>query len=227
MPGKYQLLVEGNDDQFVIYNLLKKYNISCEVSPARVTGTNTILIAKRNNKQDLLDSLDIHKAFADSEMERLGIVLDADRLQTEWGLDKTWKKLRDKFENQGIGHLPEKPISEGTVTEVVLADRIITVGIWIMPDNVRDGILEDFMTYLVPANNLWEHAQNVARNVMSDYHSFAEKDLRKAEIHTWLAWQRTPGAPMGHAIEYGFFNHNVTQAQGLIAWVQRLFDTSR
>lgn len=47
--------------------------------------------------------------------------------------------------------------------------------------------------------------------------------LGKAEIHTWLAWQKEPGKPLGQAITARYLNPNAPDAQQLIAWIRRVF----
>lgn len=48
--------------------------------------------------------------------------------------------------------------------------------------------------------------------------------VRKAMIHTWLAWQREPGRPMGLAITKRFLDPEAPSAMEFVAWVRRLFD---
>ena len=46
----------------------------------------------------------------------------------------------------------------------------------------------------------------------------------KARIHTWLAWQKELGKPMGQAITARYLDANALHAQQLIAWIRDLFD---
>jgi len=45
----------------------------------------------------------------------------------------------------------------------------------------------------------------------------------KAQIHTWLAWQKEPGKPMGQAITKRFFDHTTPHAQQFMDWIRRLY----
>ena len=45
----------------------------------------------------------------------------------------------------------------------------------------------------------------------------------KAIIHTWLAWQREPGMPLGRAITARFLDPNVSQVDVIVDWLMRLF----
>ncbi len=46
----------------------------------------------------------------------------------------------------------------------------------------------------------------------------------KAKIHTWLAWQQTPGTPMGLAINKKYLNANNPQTKIFMDWVNTLFN---
>ncbi len=48
--------------------------------------------------------------------------------------------------------------------------------------------------------------------------------ISKALIHTWLAWQRKPGRPMGIAITARYLDPTAPHAQQLINWLRRLFE---
>ena len=45
----------------------------------------------------------------------------------------------------------------------------------------------------------------------------------KAHVHTWLAWQKEPGKPMGQAITKRYLDANAPHAQQLIVWIRKLF----
>jgi hypothetical protein len=45
----------------------------------------------------------------------------------------------------------------------------------------------------------------------------------KALIHTWLAWQRNPGQPMGQAITAQPLDRNEALARAFVAWLNALF----
>lgn len=45
---------------------------------------------------------------------------------------------------------------------------------------------------------------------------YAIQDRSKAFIHTWLAWQKKPGIPMGQAITANVLNYDNAIAQNFI-----------
>ena len=93
--------------------------------------------------------------------------------------------------------------------------------------NQISGALEDFVRFLVPSDDvLWPKAKNIVEEVKA-----IETDRRlhnvyesKACIHTWLAWQKEPGKPMGVAITARYLDATTSHAQQLITWIRQLFD---
>ncbi len=53
---------------------------------------------------------------------------------------------------------------------------------------------------------------------------FREVDRIKSEIHTWLSWQRAPGAPLGAAINDHILRHDSPQAIDFLCWLKDLFE---
>ena len=101
------------------------------------------------------------------------------------------------------------------------------VGIWLMPDNKISGMLEDFASLLRPSEDvLWPVAVGVVQQVKSIETNLRFQDVyeSKARIHTWLAWQKEPGKPVGQAITKGYLKADAALAQQFIDWVRKLFD---
>lgn len=94
-----------------------------------------------------------------------------------------------------------------------------------MPDNTVPGMIEHLMSLLRPDNDvLWPIAENVVQTVADTECRFPSTQMAKAYIHTWLAWQKEPGKPMGQAITAHYLNADASHAQQLIAWIRKLFD---
>lgn len=204
MPEKRELMVESTNDQHVVYNLLKKYSV-----PA------TFRITPKDGIDNVFKALKIQLKFQDDEqLERLGIIVDANA-----DLEKRWLVLREIFEKAGYINLPDLPSSSGTI---IKQDGLPVLGVWLMPNNIISGKLENFIAFLIPETDiLWQVACNSVSGLPEK--RFASKDEIKAQIHTWLAWQQDPGTPMGWAITKGYLNSNATMAQQLIDWLKILF----
>lgn len=198
------LLVEGSDDVGVFYHLFRHYQLHERLTIIDKRGIHNLLAT-------LSDEL------IRSGLECLGIVVDADT-----DLPARWQALRHKLIQSGYSSVPVNPETGGTIIEQ--ADRP-TIGIWLMPDNAVSGMLEHFVSFLVPQEDiLWPMAEDILQKVIANDCRFPQTQAVKAHVHTWLAWQEEPGKPMGQAITKRYLDANAPQAQHLIKWIRALFD---
>lgn len=197
------LLVEGIDDYHVCSHLLKNHRISEKY----------INIIDKKGIDNLLETLDVE--LIGSGERRLGIVVDADT-----NFAARWEALRNILIRSGYT-MPLEPNPVGTIID---QEGLPVVGLWFMPNNKFPGMLEDFVSFLIPpGDSLWPMAEDILQKVIKKDCRFRETYLMKAQLHTWLAWQEQPGTPLGLAITNRYFDANAPHAQQLIAWVRRLF----
>ena len=205
MPNRKILLVEGNDDEHVLKHICGNCGIP-----------NLDEVVSHEGDKDLLKSISSRIKFA-QEGDIIGVVIDADA-----SLDARWQSVRDQFVMAGYQNAPVQPAPDGTIVEPPDGTLLPRVGVWIMPDNRTPGILENFLTFLVPQpNELLDHATACVESIANPL--FKPQDKPKALIHTWLAWQSEPGRPYGTAIRARFLDPEVPQADALGAWLERLF----
>lgn len=206
-----QLLVEGTDDQHIVWALCKQYQVTQSFSVEETGGI-----------EELFKGLP--QRIRDKYLGRLGIVIDADT-----NLDARWQKVKTLFDRFGYS-MPDYPAAGGTI--VIYPDEGMPypskVGVWLMPNNQTTGIIEDFMQELASVDDiLFEEAQttiqHIEKTVVEDLR-FASKDRSKALIHTYLAWQQNPGTPMGLAITKKYFDADAALAQQFINWLNELFN---
>jgi hypothetical protein len=95
-----------------------------------------------------------------------------------------------------------------------------------MPNNEGAGILEDFVSFLVPpdAAPLWKQAKNCVKKIPLEQRRFPASHHIKAEVYTWLAWQAEPGRPLGVAIRAKYLDAEALHARKLVAWLRQLFE---
>jgi hypothetical protein len=207
MAGRKILLVEGPDDEHVLKHICGNRGIPRldEVKPHGGVDT-------------LLESIPVQlKAGEDGDI--VGVVIDADT-----DVKARWQSLRDRLINVGYHNVPADPASDGTILDPPKQTLLPQVGIWIMPDNQTNGILEDFLRFLVPqGDKLFSHVQSSVATIPSADPRFSPLAEPKAIIHTWLAWQEEPGKPLGTAITARFLDPNVPQVDVLVSWLNRLF----
>ncbi|MDR1493635.1 MAG: hypothetical protein LBT05_13065 [Planctomycetaceae bacterium] len=174
--GRQRLLVEGNDDKHVVLSLCQKYNFCENFEIKDCRG---------------IDGLEeqIAVQLKESDMKTLGIMIDADI-----DLQSRWNSVKNKLISCGF-RVPNDLPETGLITE----NERQKTGVWIMPDNNTNGMLEDFISFLVPKDDKLlpiadSTLNDIERQKLNKY-SIAHKS--KARIHAWLAWQETPGTPLG------------------------------
>lgn len=198
-----KLLVEGNDDQHVIWALCCKFGVAENFDVIDCEGI-----------EKLFNQIPIR--FKQSNIETVGIIIDADT-----DINNRWESLKHSLSLQGF-IMPDEIPNGGFVVENANSK---TVGVWIMPNNQLNGKLEDFITFLIPNND------NLIPVVDSTLNHLEEKNLNqyslihksKAKIHTWLSWQEDPGTPMGLAITKRFLTTEDGNCLSLIEWLKRLY----
>lgn len=215
------LLVEGSDDAHVFKSLFEYFQIPYEfrgLPEYNRPPKGLIKIIDKEGIDILLDTLEV-ELIANKE-GRFGIVVDADT-----DLVARWQSVRNRLIASGYNSIPETPNRQGTI---VPENGRPVVGIWLMPDNKASGILEDFISFLVPSGDLlWPLAEDVLVKVIEKDLRFSLAHKSKALVHTWLAWQRKPGTPIGRAITNHYLDANAFHAQQLMTWIRQLFNLER
>jgi len=202
------LLVEGDDDKQLLYQLFNLHNI---------LPRGTYAVKDKRGYENLVDTLD--DEVDGSEVTQLGIIVDADEHP-----EHRWTSLRNKLMECGYTEIPKHSNSEGVIVHHD-SDFKPTVGLWMMPDNLSSGAVEDFAQMLIPQqDSLWPRAQKAVEQIPDSERLFPPQHLNKALIHTWLAWQEEPGKPMGLAIRKKYLSGNAPHAQMLMEWIKKLFE---
>jgi hypothetical protein len=219
------LLCEGSSDIFFIANF--KNNVG--LKPLKLKGEPT-----SENKEGQGESYVFTKlpqALNQSDLRSIGVVLDAD-----WGKMKSkWKEIqkilkefgKTRKEDTTNYQLPEIQ-REGIVVDF----ERFRFGLWFWPDNIRDGDLEILLEELIIGNEGYNLATSTVRQVLDNNLSeLQKKDQRKAQIYTWLGFQKEPGRPIGTAVDNGYIplfkEDGITlKNETLIlfkSWLQRLY----
>ncbi|NJK78434.1 MAG: hypothetical protein HC876_03375 [Chloroflexaceae bacterium] len=220
MGTKHVLLVEGHDDQYVIRELLKKSHIKCVIPERRNNhdpdSEEAIHLRQKDGFEHLRKRLPAD--LFESELERLGIVVDADI-----DVAARWQSLRHILQQEGSQDVPPHPDPAGTVCTIERPDRTVTVGVWLMPDNSLPGMLEDFMAFLIPdGDTLLAHVDTCFEQIPTGTLS-PRYNYNKGRIHAWLALQEEPGKPLGQAITAHYLDAKKPYAQNFVAWIRRLY----
>lgn len=205
MAAKFRkkLLVEGNDDKHVVLALCTKFEICQNFEIIDCKGID-----------NLIDQ--IPARLKEPDIEAFGFVVDADS-----DLHSRWNRLKQLLSLQGF-NIPEDLPKNGLI---VSESGQISIGIWMMPDNNLNGMLEDFISFLVPSNDsllpiVKDHLNNIEAKKLNEYKLIHKS---KAIIHSWLAVQEDPGTPMGLSITKKYLSTDDDICLKFVNWMKELF----
>ncbi len=200
------LLVEGADDEHVVYALRDRFGIPNRFRVRRADGF------------DNLRTL-IPLQVREPGLRRLGIVVDAD----DRPADRLGEVLR-VLESQGYATAGAELARFGTILPDSDPFRPRS-GVWLMPDHASTGALDHVLRDLVPvADDLIELAESAVDGIAEERRRFAAQHRVKAVLRTWLAWQPQPGLPFGRAITSRCLGHESGATRAFASWLCRLFD---
>lgn len=217
------LYVEGKDDISVVNGLLFRHGIDTEA------GKRFLQIKDLESIDDVLATMpDAIKASTDRPV---GFVIDIDIK-----ISSRWDAVKQRLKEIGFDAPDECP---PTGLAGKLPDYPHSFGIWLMPDCATDHLkLEDLVATLIPVNDpVWPHANASVTEAVrlvdfansgiieesGRWQRFRDVDRIKAVIHTWLAWQFKPGAPIGAAIKARILGHDSPQALAFLSWLRQLY----
>lgn len=202
------LLVEGPYDKETLNCLLSRYkrNADCQIEIGG--GYESLRLGELRIRLQ-----------TGQEGQYLGIVVDADNYP-----DRRWESLRQVLNKEGYN----APKTLDPIGKPLIQPYRITVAVWLMPNNSSAGAMEDFLRSMVPPKNiLWPHAEQVIANLPQ--REFSEARTRKAELYSYLAWQKAPGTRPGVALldkKRQTFDYQTGYAPGFIKWIARIFPQS-
>lgn len=215
MAKKYiskKLIVEGDQDKRVIPYLIEANGIVW----GETRNTAVVEIESYGSDQ-FIDKDIISTELKASGLTALGLIVDADD-----DLTIRWDSVRNAC-LPSIPNIPEKLPASGLICQTPMG---IKFGIWIMPDNQKTGMLETFLRYLIPDESevLWQYAQEVVPIAKNKGAKFIENHLDKANIYTWLAWQKPPGRPLHNAVMERILDPTHPKAKTFVTWFKNLYD---
>ncbi len=203
------LIVEGAKDKRVIPELMEKNGIDWpdEKRPVHI---------QVYGGDRLFNSPRISSWLKQYGLQALGIIIDADE-----NLSGRWQSIR----NICTPLMPDFPTSLPETGLIHIAPNGVKFGVWIMPDNQNQGMLETFLTYLIPDTGepIWDYAKEATQEAKNRGAPFIEKHTDKANIHTWLAWQNEPGNQLHDAVKFKIFEPTHPKAQIFVNWFKTLY----
>lgn len=207
-----KLIVEGEQDKRVIPEFIEAKGIYW--GERRDTAIVDIEVYGGNQ---FIDSDFIATELKASGLTNLGLIVDGD--DNPLGC---WESIRNACQKI-MPNFPQELPNTGLIHKT---NSDIKFGVWIMPDNQQQGMLETFLSYMVTEENksIWQYAQEVAKEAKNRGAAFKDSHIDKANIYTWLAWQNEPGRQLHQAIKERILNPNHPKAEMFFNWFKGLYD---
>ncbi len=212
-----RLLVEGIDDKHSVIHLLARHGFDFDDGAKRPVDV---------DDYGGIDKLLQGVVTATSTYPRVGVIIDADHPPFD-----RWAQLGGGLMRAGEERgyepirLPDVPAPGGTIVPGRNVDW--KFGVWVMPDNVQRGMLEDFLAALVPADDVcWPLAVQSTRRARELGAPLKLLHESKGAMHAWLAWQDPSGQPFGTALRSKALRHDTAVALAFLDWFKRLFDVT-
>lgn len=211
------LLVEGDSDKSFFEKICKTLSLdtSVMVAPPKDLGGN------RNSKEGVFQQLDLLlPQLNDGAYTHIGIVVDADyRLHHGLGYQRTIDRVSEIVQPYDF------ELDQDSVHGIRFKNRegLADFGLWIMPDNRQEGMLEDWIKSCIKESEqpLFQQATNAVQQISSP--KFSEHMTSKVEVATWLAWQKQPGHGLYGAIKDELLDMEAELFKEMAQWLLTIF----
>jgi len=214
--AEHILLVEGESDRSFFKEVCKTLGLhpSVTVAPPRDVG------GSHNTKEGVFNLLpDLLNQLGDAEIARLAVVVDADSEDNGGGYNRVIDRVTEIVRLYGFT-LRSNPVG-GILFQH--GDGLADFGLWVMPNNCDEGMLEDWIKSCVhpDEHELFAHAETVVNTLPKT--KFKPIHISKAEVATWLAWQKQPGHGLYRAIEDQLIDRNSALFKELCIWLTHIY----
>lgn len=218
MPDKL-LLVEGDFDKYVISELLRQTSNKVGkviIEPFRKKDEAGLRVDEQGI-YTLLKSLPV-TIRATLPTNTLGLVVDADI-----NAAGRWQRIRQILTDSGYQNLPDS-FPDGLI--IPTNDVLPRFGLWIMPDNQDEGVIESFIRQLIHDKDKLQPEIDFMLNLLQakKLRLFTDAHRPKAFMRTWLAWQKNPEISFGVAVSMKVLTTDAELCQRFVNWINRLFN---
>lgn len=212
-PCPKLLLVESDQEVQLLPFLLEENGVEWSQDKRQ----SPVWIESQEGYSNILKEKIISTELQNSGLQAFGILVDADQ-----SMQSRWQEIRLAC----LSSIPDLPEEISQTGLIHVTTEGIRFGIWIMPNNQSCGMLETFLSYLIPETSeiLWMYAQEVVGEAKNRGATFIDNHRDKANIYTWLAWQKPPGQKFRDAITEKIFAPTSPKGQSFVAWFKTLYE---
>lgn len=151
----------------------------------------------------------------------LGAVIDAD---PDTGVPRRLQDLRRRLDS--AYELPDAFPVDGLILRPSASRpdraRLPILGVWLMPDNERDGIFEDLLRVAMTVESESYISAVVDKAKVDGVATYSDVERSKVIVKTHVAWQDPDKKNVGEAIGQHFENL-APACQPFLGWLERLF----
>lgn len=218
--AKKILLVEGEADKGFFIEICKNLNLTASVlvvPPKDLGGTHNTKSGVINHLQDA-----VLPQLSDGSITHIAAVVDADYSAHGSGYTSTLDRLSVVLAQYGFSLETSQIENNGLLFKH--SDGFADFGLWIMPRNQHEGMLEDWIKSCVDESEqaLFKHAINVVEQ-LETLKKFQNHKTSKAEVATWLSWQKEPGHGLYHLITESLLNRQSPLFIEFEQWLEKVF----
>ncbi|MDO9176902.1 MAG: hypothetical protein Q7U16_01060 [Agitococcus sp.] len=214
------LIVEGEGDRSCLEQLCSKLDISPKIL-LPVTPKD-LLDSAYNSKQGVYAVFkDALEDLRDSHSKRLAIIVDADQAKDGQSFQTTFDTIEQRLQAFDYRFDSQASIEACGLIFSHPDAGFHPIGVWIMPNNQEDGAIESWISACIdPAKcHLFPHAQTVIQALPN--RTFEGNKKAKAEVATWLAWQKSPSIGLYAAV--GLLDSQSSEYKNLVTWLNYVF----
>lgn len=211
------LFVEGDEDRKLFLSISRSLNFKVEVKYDPSGKGNAIL--------GFIAAL---KLQTSASKTRIGLVVDADFLQHGSGFVATQALINQKLQAIDWNPLSLTQYSGFGTTSPKVKD--VQAGVWVMPDNLSDGYVENFVIQSISASQQPLANYAFQQTVIADFGGNGippiptkPHHMDKAKVGTWLAWNDPPRMSLGAAHASHLLDFDAGLGGDLSDWLKWLY----
>lgn len=213
------LFVEGEEDQKFFLSVAR----ACEIKNLEVKCN------PRGKGNAIIGFMAAVKLQTSASKNRIGLVIDADFSKNDGGgFSKTQTLVNQRLEEASWSLLSKTNYSGFSTASHKTKD--VKAGVWIMPDNLHDGYIENLIieTVCLEQKNLFDYAAEQTKIIANGGKGIPSIPTRKhhidkAKVGAWLAWNDPPRMSLGAAHSNNLLNFNAGTGSDLCNWLRWLY----
>ncbi len=230
------LIVEGQGDKDFFEKLFEKILNETAIQVIKIETPFDLFISNRTDENQEISKKDIKKNTgkegvknqlithikedSDAEYTWLGCVMDAD-YGTSQNITHILTELCKKTKDYSYDTFEQCQESGGYYLKS--NDGLRNVGIWFMPNNHEQGMLEDWLLKIAKSdeNDLIKYANTVCKKAPRI--KFKEEYTTKAQVAVWTALQKSPHLGTENIILQNLYNSDSDAFKNFITWLKFIF----